>query len=88
MDAHKNTMTTQTLLASQSVHVCGGVYGGGPVLCHSSVSDPQPAHCTEIHNSAVSSPKQSPYHGPEMTRLCGRPQPRLPDAWCTELEVE
>lgn len=47
----------------------------------------QPIVLNFSHNRAVSSQKQGPYHGPEMTRLYGSPQHRLLRAGCTELEV-
>lgn len=47
----------------------------------------QPIVLNFSHNRAVSSQKQGPYHGPEMTRPYGSPQYRLLRAGCTELEV-
>lgn len=60
-----------------------GLYSATPVCwIHS-----QPIVLKFSHNSTVSSPKQSPYHGPKMTRLCGPPQRRLIGAECTQMEV-
>lgn len=84
LDIHRQCYQVRVCVSIEGVAVGGyGLCSATPVCQILS----QPIVLKFSHNGTVSSPKQSPYHGPEMTRLCGRPQHRHLRAGCTELEV-